>query len=69
MNADSKQVGDKTYYLLEYAVTLPTQKRHDLASVVISRGRLLTLNISSTEGRWEKMKPVFEQVVNSFSAY
>ena len=69
VNAESRQVADKVYYILEYAVTLPTQKRHDLASVVISRGKLLTLNISSTEARWDKMKPVFEQVVNSFSAY
>lgn len=69
VNAESKEVGDKTYYLLEYAVTLPTQKRHNLASVVISRGKLLTFNVSATEARWQKMQPVFEQVINSFSAY
>ena len=69
LNAEVRQVDDKNYYLLEYAVTLPNQKRHDLASVAISRGKLLTLNISTTEKRWEKTHEQLEQAVRSFRVY
>ncbi len=69
VNAEARQVQDKNYYLLEYAVKLPNQTRHDLASVAISRGKLLTLNISATEKRWEKMHQKLEQVVRSFRVY
>lgn len=59
----------KTYYYLEYAVKLPTQERHNLSSVAISRGKLFTLNISCTEDRWSKVEGMFRDVVNSFSVY
>src|SRR4028118_2130922 len=67
VNAESRQSGDKTYYLLEYSVKLPNQQRHNLASVAVSRGKLYTLNASTTEKRWEKLQDVFEQVAKSFS--
>ncbi len=54
VNATARQVGDETYYILEYAVQLPNQLRHNLASVVVHRGQLFTFNLSTTERRWEK---------------
>jgi photosystem II oxygen-evolving enhancer protein 2 len=69
INAESRQVGDVTYYLLEYAVKLPNQLRHNLASVAVRRGQLFTFNLSTSEQRWEKVKDLFEKVVNSFSVY
>lgn len=69
VNAESQQVGDKDYYLLEYAVTLPNQKRHDFASVAISRGKLFTINVSATEQRWKKVHDQLEQTIRSFRVY
>lgn len=70
VNAGKLEVGDKTYYLLEYAVKLPNQQeRHNLASVAVSRGKLFTFNASTPEKRWLKIKPTLEQVVKSFSVY
>lgn len=69
VSAESREVNGKTYYLLEYAVTLPNQKRHDFASVVISRGKLFTFNLSTTENRFSKLQDLFKQVVKSFSVY
>lgn len=69
INAESRQSGDKTYYILEYNVKLPNQERHNLASVAVSRGKLYTFNASTTEKRWSKMQGVLNQVVKSFSVY
>jgi photosystem II oxygen-evolving enhancer protein 2 len=69
VDAQVRNNGDETYYLLEYAVQLPSQKRHNLASVVVRRGQLFTFNLSTTEKRWEKAEDKFRQVVNSFSVY
>lgn len=69
VNAEAHEEGAKTYYILEYAVKLPNQDRHNLASVAISRGKLFTFNASTTERRWEKVHNMLQQVVNSFSVY
>ncbi len=69
VNAEARESGDKTYYLLEYNVKLPNQERHNLAAVAVSRGKLYTFNASTTEQRWSKMRDVLEQVVKSFSVY
>ncbi|MCW6053187.1 photosystem II reaction center PsbP family protein [Lyngbya sp. CCAP 1446/10] len=69
VNAESRESRSKNYYILEYAVKLPNQERHNLASVAISRGKLFTLNVSTTEERWPKVKEAFEKVVKSFSVY
>jgi photosystem II oxygen-evolving enhancer protein 2 len=69
VSAEARQLGDETYYLLEYAVKLPDQLRHNLASVVVRRGQLFTLNLSTTEQRWEKVQDKMRIVVNSFSVY
>ncbi len=60
---------DITYYLFEYAVQMPNQLRHNLASAAVRRGKLFTFNISTTEDRWEKLKDKFRTVVTSFSVY
>ncbi|MGB3534366.1 MAG: photosystem II reaction center PsbP [Microcoleaceae cyanobacterium] len=69
VNAESRQVGDKNYYLLEYAVKLPNQDRHDFASVAISRGKLFTINVSATEKHWQKIHEQLEQTIRSFRVY
>lgn len=69
VNAEAREGGGKTYYLLEYAVKLPNQERHNLASVVISQGKLYTFNASTTEKRWKSVKNQFQQVVDSFQVY
>lgn len=69
INAESRQIDDETYYLLEYAVKLPNQLRHNLASVVVRRGQLFTLNLSTTERRWEKARNTLRKVADSFSVY
>lgn len=69
VNAEAREVGTKNYYMLEYAVKLPNQERHNLASVAISRGKLYTFNASTTEKRWNKVRSLLKQVVNSFTVY
>ncbi|MBD1837436.1 photosystem II reaction center PsbP family protein [Coleofasciculus sp. FACHB-64] len=69
VNAEKLESNSKTYYILEYTVKLPNQQRHNLASIAVSRGKLVTFNASTTEKRWEKLKPLLEQVVSSFSVY
>jgi photosystem II oxygen-evolving enhancer protein 2 len=70
VNAGTKTSKDKTYYLLEYAVSLPgDEHRHNLASVAVSRGKLFTFNVSTTEDRWEQVGDQLKQVVASFTVY
>lgn len=67
VNAQTHEAKGKTYYILEYDVKMPQGRRHNIASVVVSRGKLFTFNASTTDRRWKKMKSVFNDVVNSFS--
>ncbi len=69
INAEAREYGDKTYYTLEYTVKVNGQERHNLASVAVSRGKLYTFNASTPEDRWEKMRDLLKQSVNSFSVY
>jgi photosystem II oxygen-evolving enhancer protein 2 len=70
VNAEAHEAGGQTYYLLEYAVKLPNnQLRHNLASVVVRRSKLYTLNGSTTEKRWSKVKSKMETMVGSFKVY
>ncbi len=67
LSAKSREIADRTYYLLEYLVTLPNQEqRHNLASAIVYRGKLYTMNASTSEDRWEKMAPVLTKSVKSF---
>jgi len=69
VSAESREVNGNTYYTLEYLVSLPGQQRHNLASVVVSRGQLFTVNASTTEARWEKAEPLLRATIASFRAY
>ncbi|WP_088894302.1 photosystem II reaction center PsbP [Leptolyngbya ohadii] len=69
VSAEAREDGEKTYYLLEYAVTLPNQLRHNIASVAVRRGQLYTFNVSTTERRWEKVEDRLRKVAKSFSVY
>lgn len=67
VDAEQFVAGDKTFYMLEYLVNLPDQVRHDLATVVVHRGQLYTLNASTVESRWERVKGMMREVVTSFA--
>lgn len=67
--AASRTEDDKVYYALEYSIDLPIGKRHNLSTVVVRRGKLFTLSLSTPESRWTKVEPVFQRVVDSFSVY
>jgi photosystem II oxygen-evolving enhancer protein 2 len=68
IKAESRESNGKKYYTLEYQVKLPNNiERHDIASVAVNRGKLYTFNLSTSQKRWEKVKNLFETVVNSFS--
>lgn len=70
VDAASRQDEDgKLYYLFEYAVTLPNELRHNVASIAISRGKLFTLNVSTTERRWDEVKDKLRKVAQSFNVY
>lgn len=69
VNAEAHETAAKTYYVLEYAVERDGQKRHNLASVVVSGDRLFTFNASTSERRWPQVQGLFETVVNSFTVF
>lgn len=74
ISASSQKADDKTYYILEYAVTLPgngdnAQQRHNLSSIAISRGKVYTLSVSAPEERWPKVEDQFRTIVSSFTVY
>jgi photosystem II oxygen-evolving enhancer protein 2 len=66
-NAESQEIQGKTYYYLEYLVKIGDQQRYNLASVVVSRGKLFTCNASTTAKRWSRMKSTLEEVIHSFN--
>ncbi|MCT0200269.1 photosystem II reaction center PsbP family protein [Synechococcus sp. CS-1325] len=67
VEAVERQDGDHTFYDLEYAVHLAGRDRHELATVVVDRGRLYTLAASTNEDRWQKVHTLFHQVITSFT--
>lgn len=70
IRAGELQKQGKTYYILEYEVTFPDQqKRHNMASVAVSRGKLFTLNISTPQERWNSLSERFSTIANSFEVY
>jgi photosystem II oxygen-evolving enhancer protein 2 len=66
VSAQEFETGEKTYYVLEYVADLPSGLRHNLASVIVRRGRLFTFNASTPESRWERVKDLMKQSVASF---
>ncbi|MEA5616867.1 photosystem II reaction center PsbP [Cronbergia sp. UHCC 0137] len=70
INAVQREYDGKIYYLLEYLVQLPNrEKRHNISSVAVSRGRLFTFNASVPERRWKKLQNTIDQIVSSFIVY
>ena len=67
VEASEREDGGRTFYDLEYAVHLDDRDRHELATVVVDRGRLYTLAASTNEVRWPKVKTLFHQVIHSFT--
>ncbi|MGB5136540.1 MAG: photosystem II reaction center PsbP [Prochlorococcaceae cyanobacterium] len=67
VQADERQQGGRTFYDLEYTVHLQDRDRHELATVVVDRGRLYTFAASTNEIRWTRVKDLFHQVVTSFT--
>jgi len=67
VQADQREEGGRTFYDLEYAVHLQDRDRHELATVVVDRGRLYTFAASTNESRWPRVKDLFQQVVTSFN--
>lgn len=70
INADQHEKDGKIYYTLEYQVkSANNQELHDLASVTVNRGKLVTFNLSTPERNWDKVKSLFETSANSFTVY
>ena len=67
VEAVERQDGSHIFYDLEYAVHLADRDRHELATVVVDRGRLYTLAASTNEDRWPKVRTLFHQVITSFT--
>lgn len=67
VSAQERELAGRTFYDLEFAVHLADRDRHELATVVVDRGRLYTLAASTNEVRWPKVKELFERVVTSFN--
>jgi len=67
VEAREREQGGHTYYDLEYRVHLADRDRHELATVVVDRGRLYTFAASTNEARWRKVKDLFAVVIGSFT--
>ena len=67
VEAREREDGGRTFYDLEYAVHLPDRDRHELATVVVDRGRLYTFAASTNELRWPRVEGLFHQVITSFT--
>ncbi|MEM7796460.1 MAG: photosystem II reaction center PsbP [Cyanobacteria bacterium P01_C01_bin.118] len=70
LNAQNIETAEgKTYYILEYLSTTPEGQRHNIASAIVRRGQLFTMNASVPEARWKRLKNILTQSVASFSVY
>lgn len=74
ISASAQKADGKTYYILEYVVTLPGdgqtgRQRHNLSSIALSRGKVYTLSVSAPEERWPKVEDQFKTIVASFTVY
>nr|YP_009531020.1 photosystem II oxygen evolving complex protein PsbP [Paulinella micropora]APP88548.1 photosystem II oxygen evolving complex protein PsbP [Paulinella micropora]AQX45315.1 Photosystem II oxygen evolving complex protein PsbP [Paulinella micropora]AXY63709.1 photosystem II oxygen evolving complex protein PsbP [Paulinella micropora] len=67
VEARQRDVNGYNFYDLEYEINLKDRKRHELATVIVNRGKLYTFAASTNEGRWRKVKSLFEDVVTSFT--
>jgi photosystem II oxygen-evolving enhancer protein 2 len=67
LEARERELGGRTFYDLEYNVHLADRNRHELATVVVDRGRLYTFAASTNDARWPKVRELFERVITSFN--
>ena len=67
VEARERDQNGRTYYDLEYAVHLADRDRHELATVVVDRGRLYTFAASTNEVRWPRVRDLFDRVIGSFT--
>ena len=67
IEALERNQNDHIFYDLEYKIQLAGRQRHELATVVVDRGRLYTLATSTNEERWPKVKDLCKKVVNSLN--
>lgn len=67
VEAHEREQAGHTYFDLEYRVHLADRDRHELATVVVDRGRLYTFAASTNEARWSKVKDLFAVVIGSFT--
>ena len=67
VEASERELAGHTFYDLEYAVHLADRDRHELATVVVDRGRLFTFAASTNEVRWPRVKELFQRVIGSFN--
>ena len=67
LEARERESSGHKFYDFEFLVHLDDRDRHELATVVVDRGRLYTLATSTNENRWPSVKSLFERVVTSFT--
>ena len=67
VEARERELGGHTFYDLEYNVHLSDRNRHELATVVVDRGRLYTFAASTNDLRWPKVRELFQRVITSFN--
>ncbi len=66
LQARDRESNGHEFYDLEYLVRLQERDRHEFATVVVDRGYLYTLAMSTNEDRWPKVKNLFAKVIESF---
>ncbi|MBE9115063.1 photosystem II reaction center PsbP family protein [Lusitaniella coriacea LEGE 07157] len=70
IKAGSYETEGQKYYILEYAVApSDREKQHNIATVAVSRGKLFTFSISTSEQRWQNVRDLFEVAAKSFTVY
>ncbi len=67
VEASERESSGHRFYDFEFLVHLDDRDRHELATVVVDRGRLYTLATSTNETRWTTVKELFERVISSFT--
>jgi photosystem II oxygen-evolving enhancer protein 2 len=67
VEARERELEGRTFYDLEYIVRLADRNRHELATVVVDRGRLYTFAASTNDARWPKVRELFQRVITSFN--
>ena len=67
IESEGRNTSGHVFYDLEYLVNSPQTIRHELATVVVDKGKLYTFAAGTNELRWPKVKGLFSRVINSFT--